>query len=214
LAGSSAKSKKKKERADESSSSSEEESKRRKRAGKKKAQRKKGRKQSSSSSSGTSDSEESSNSSSSQSDSKSEGSSTGDSEQEGKKRKRAARSRKGKKISEANWELLEELWPVEERPARLQSRRVVAGLNLSMSKLLRMKDLYVKEQERKGVGAAVFGRDRKPKKKKFKKMTDDGEKKLHPARFVGLPRVDPKLYWDQVPGAAEEIYRHVPLDHL
>jgi hypothetical protein len=44
-------------------------------------------------------------------------------------------------------------------------------------------------------------------------MTDDGEKKLHPAWFVGLPRVDPKQYWDQVPAAAVEIYRHVPLTH-
>jgi hypothetical protein len=188
LSGSGAKLKKKKEKAAEDSSSSDEESKRKKRAGKKKAQKKKGRKQSSSSSSsGTSDSEESSNSSSSESGSSSERSSTGDSEQEGKRKKKAANSRRRKKISEADWELLEELWPVEERPARLQSRRVVASLNLSMSKLLRMKALYMKEQERKGVGAAVYSRDRKLKKKKFKKMTDDGEKKLHPARFVGLP---------------------------
>jgi hypothetical protein len=133
---------------------------------------------------------------------------------EGRAKKRSAKKRSKSRLTDLDWELLEELWPVEERPARLQDRRAVAKSGLSMTKLMTMKDLYAKEQERKGVGAAVFGKDRKPRKKKFKKMTDDGEKRLHPARFIGLPRVDPKLYWDQVPAAAEEIYRHLPLEHL
>jgi hypothetical protein len=83
-----------------------------------------------------------------------------------------------------------------------------------MSEMMGMKEQFVKEQERKGVGAAVFGRDRKPKKTKFKSMKDDGERKLHPARFVGMPRVEPRLYWEQVPVATRDIYRHVPLEHV
>jgi hypothetical protein len=217
-AGSSKKSAKKQSRdAAESSSSSEEtdeKAKKRRKAKKKKSGRKKARRVSSSSSD---DSEESSrgNSSSSSSGSLSsdESSSQCGSSDRGEGKKVAKRGKK-KRITDGDWELLEELWPAEERPARLQSRKAVAALGLSMTKLLKMKDLYVKEQEKKGVGAALFGRDKKPKKKKFKKMTDNGEEKLHPARFIGLPRVDPKVYWSQVPGAADEIYRHVPLEHL
>jgi hypothetical protein len=55
-----------------------------------------------------------------------------------------------------------------------------------------MPTAFMKEQERKGVGAAIFGRDKKPKKIKFRAMKDDGESKLHPARFVGLPRAELK----------------------
>jgi hypothetical protein len=83
-----------------------------------------------------------------------------------------------------------------------------------MAELMGMKEQFVKEQERKGMGEAVFGKDRKPKKYKFKAMKDDGETSLHPARFVGLPRAEPKAYWDQVPQAARDIYRHLPLQHL
>jgi hypothetical protein len=113
-----------------------------------------------------------------------------------------------------DWELLEELWPVEDRPPTLQSRKMVQKQKLTIADLMGLKEQFVKEQEKKGVGSAVFGKDRKPKKIKFPAMKDDGEKRLHPARFVGLPRVEPRSYWDQVPAAERDIYRHVPLQHL
>jgi hypothetical protein len=31
---------------------------------------------------------------------------------------------------------------------------------------------------------------------------------------VGLPRVEPKEYWEQVPAATRDIYRHLPFQHL
>ena len=77
-------------------------------------------------------------------------------------------------------ELLDELWPTEDRPTKLRKARGIGGL--SMSKLMQLKEQFEKESEKKGMGAAVYGRDRKPKAKKFKEMKDDGEKKLHPAR--------------------------------
>jgi hypothetical protein len=49
---------------------------------------------------------------------------------------------------------------------------------------------------------------------KFKAMKDDGEKSLHPARFVGMPRAEPSVYWKQIPVDVSEIYRHLPLQHL
>lgn len=161
--------------------------------------------------SSSSDSSSSSSSSSESETSSSDDSSSGEEKRRGRGGKgRRARVKRGK----LDWELLEELWPAEDRPKALQSRKSVVKQGLSMAELMDMKEQFMKEQERKGVGAAVFGRDRKPKKMKFKAMKDDGERKLHPARFVGLPRVEPKLYWEQVPVATKDIYRHVPLQHI
>jgi len=109
-------------------------------------------------------------------------------------------------------DLLEELWPSEDRPRKLQTKEGLRGF--SMPKLMEMKQQFEKESERKGLGTAVFSRDKKPKTRKFKKMRDDGESKLHPARFESLPISDPKKYWEQVPTAKSEIYRHIPLQHL
>lgn len=67
------------------------------------------------------------------------------------------------------------------------------------------------EREKKGLGSDAFGRDIKPKKKRFGKATDDGERRLHAARFLPLPFGEPSGYWRKVPTAHEEVYRHLPL---
>jgi len=154
----------------------------------------------------TSSSEEASGSSTSTS--SSSGSSSSSAGKRGEKKKRRS-MKKGKKV---DWDLLEELWPLEDRPKKLQTKKGVKGQ--SMSKLMRLKAQFVIENEKKGLGEAVYGRDRKPKAKKFKGMKDDGEKKLHPARFESLPRVEPAKYWRMVPTARSEIFRHLPLQHL
>ena len=82
---------------------------------------------------------------------------------------------------------------------------------MSMGQLMRIKEQYEKENEKKGLGSAVYGRDKKPKAKKFKAQKDDGEKKLHPARFESLPRVAPAKFWKHVPTGRSEVYRHLPL---
>ena len=121
------------------------------------------------------------------------------------------KSRKGKRRG-VDWELLEDLWPIEDRPRRLKEKRAVKGM--SMGQLMRIKEQYEKENEKKGLGSAVYGRDKKPKAKKFKAQKDDGEKKLHPARFESLPRVAPAKFWKHVPTGRSEVYRHLPLQHL
>jgi hypothetical protein len=63
------------------------------------------------------------------------------------------------------------------------------------------------------VGVAVFGRDKKRRAKKFKAMKDDGEGKLHPARFERLPFSEPEKWWKMVPEKRDEIFRHIRLDH-
>ena len=81
---------------------------------------------------------------------------------------------------DAKWELLKDVWPINARPKKLRQRQHVDGL--SWETLTALQTRYEKEAERKGVGAAIYGRDRKLKKAVFKKQSDNGFSKLHPAR--------------------------------
>jgi hypothetical protein len=152
----------------------------------------------SSSSSSSSDSEESDSSSKESGSESSEGPS-----KKGKKKK---------KTDKLDWELLDDLWPIEDRPRKLQSRKNCG--KISMNKMMRMKASFEREQEKRGLGVAVYSRDRKPKSRSFKAKKDDGARKLHKARFQCLPRTEPDQYWGQVPVKWQQIYRHLPLKHL
>ena len=174
----------------------------------KKSRKSKKKEASTSSSSASSSSESSSSSSSSETDAETSSSASTSSSSEGEKGSKK-KKKGGKKL---DLDLLEMLWPKEDRPKRLQKKSVIESK--SMSTMLRMKDQYTKEMEKKGMGAAVYGRDQKPKPVKYKAMRDDGEKKLHPARFERMPRAEPKEYWDQVPTGRPEVYRHLRLQHL
>ena len=173
--------------------------------------KKKGRKVSSSSSSsassnsvGVESSVESSDSSMSSDDDSSSQSSSSESEKKRKKGKKASRE-------QVNWDLINEMWPRDQRPKHLQKKKIVNSL--SLGKLLQYKEHYEKEAEKKGLGSAVFGKDMKIRKTKYKKMTDDGQTKLHPARFSRLPLAPPRKYWKQVPKRRANIFRHFPLAH-
>lgn len=109
-------------------------------------------------------------------------------------------------------DLLEVLWPREDRPDILQDKKKLKGL--SMTKLMKMKELYEKEQTKKGLGTAVHGKDKLPSSTKFAAAKDNCTTKLHPARFLCMPLVEPKEYWNLVPTGRSAIYRHLPLQHL
>jgi hypothetical protein len=64
-----------------------------------------------------------------------------------------------------------------------------------------------------GAGRAVFAKDQKPKKTKYKKFTDDGVMKLHEARFKGLPTGNPADWADQVPVKKDQIMKNIYLEH-
>lgn len=117
----------------------------------------------------------------------------------------------GSKTEEATWTLLNDIWPLEERPRKLQDRRYVR--KLSWQTLMGLQDRYEKEMEKKGVGAAIFGKDRKLGKVQFKKKADDCCSRLHPARWLRLPMVAPEKYWEKVPRAHEQRFRHLQLGH-
>ena len=162
----------------------------------------------SSSSSSSSSDEESAGSSDS---SRGSQSATSSSSSTGSDARRKAKKRKGKKGG-GMWELVNEMWAYEARPKLLQSRRTVE--KMSIAEISQFKAHYEKEEEKKGGGSAVFGRDRKLKAQRFKGGKDNGTSRLHPARFeLRMPLAAPKKYWDRIP-ARREVFRHFPLAHL
>jgi hypothetical protein len=148
----------------------------------------------------------SSSSTSSDSDKGSTGSSSSSSSPAAKKK---GKSRKADK--EAKWSLLNDIWPLETRPGRLQDKAYVN--RQSWRTLHALQDRYEREAEKKGFGSAIFGKDQKLKKTRFSSKSDDGFTKLHKARWLRLPLAPPDKYWKDVPRAHEQRFRHVQLAH-
>jgi hypothetical protein len=133
-----------------------------------------------------------------------------DSSESSSSRKNKREQRK-KKMREKNWELLEDMWPRETRPSHLRKKKNTYDMTLDM--LLRLKEQYEKEAEKKGMGTAVYGRDAKVRAKLYPEMKDDGVKRFHPARWERCPTVEPKKYWKKIPTKRDQLFRHIPLGH-
>jgi len=74
-------------------------------------------------------------------------------------------------------------------------------------------DRHREREEKMGAGKAVFHKDQKQRKTKYKKFTDDGVKKLHEARHNRLPTGDPSDWADQVPVKREQTMKNLYMTH-
>ena len=161
-------------------------------------------------SSGTSDSgtEDPDSSSRSETDSSSSSfcSTSAESEDGDDKSKKKKRKRSG-----TIWNRLKDIWAMEARPEHMRHRKGVK--NMSLGEIIRYKEHFEKESEKRGMGEAIFGRDQKLKSKQFPAQKDNGGSKLHPARWERLPMAEPKRYWKKVPKKREDIFRHLYLAH-
>ena len=173
-----------------------------------KEKKKRKRRGSSSSSSESSRSSSSSGSSSSQSSDSSSSSSDPDSESSERSSEEDRRKKKRKTMSKEDWLTSVEVWPLDERPEHLRSRRGAAGRR-SLDQLLAIGDRLDKRAERMGAGKAVFAKDPKLKKVKYKKFEDNGSSRLHPARFNPLPYGDPVTWAREVPVKREQVLKNL-----
>lgn len=167
-----------------------------------------GRKKRSRKTSPSSSEEESS--SSSDSGSSSDSSQPDDSSAEAEGEDMTAEQQKEKLALDKKWRVLNGLWPKENRPLSLQKKEDIKELSLDL--LMVCKAEYRREEEERA-GTEKCGRDKKLKATKYKAMTDDGERKFHPARWERLPAVDPAKYCRKWPVKREPIFRHIPLQH-
>lgn len=111
-----------------------------------------------------------------------------------------------------NWALLEEMWPVGQRPAPYRKKKVVRSL--PFSELLECKRQHAEQAAREGKAVSLFGADGRLPTERFEKGKDNRRTKIHPASLVRMPIVEPDEYWDMLPVAREPVFRNVPLKHL
>ena len=110
----------------------------------------------------------------------------------------------------SNWSILRNMWPVEKRPLGLQNK---ASFNaISMDNLLCL-DKFDKQNLKaiEGDLSSNLLPYPKPKSTTFKKASDNGFKKLHPARFLRLPLSNIKDWWKHVPKIRSHQYQNLDL---
>jgi len=122
------------------------------------------------------------------------------------------RRKKGRVSKDIHWELVNDMWDIADRPAHLRDKKVVCAM--SIAEISQYKEHYEKAEEKKGTSNSAFGRDQRPKKKKFSGGKDDSYKLLLQSRFdLGLPLCPPKKYWHKMPHK-RPTFRHIPIGHL
>jgi len=172
-----------------------------------KKMKKRQREKSTSSSSGG-ESEQEASSSSSEEESSSSGSKTESSSSEEERQPKKKRARK----QGIDWTKMEELWPMENRPELLKKKSFLK--TLTVDQFFMFKKNHMEEVEKLGIGNIDYGKDKRPKEKKYKAEKDDCWSKLHKIRFKGLPYSKPRKYWKKVAKVQEPTYRHIALDHV
>jgi hypothetical protein len=108
-------------------------------------------------------------------------------------------------------DIMEDSWPVENRPERL--RRVKALLNFTVDGFIKVKKQIEKEEERKNLGEEACAKDGMTRTVRYKAKKDDGKKKLHLARWNRQPLVPPEDFYAKVPKKRETVIRNFPMDH-
>ena len=172
------------------------------------------RKKSSSSSEDSSNRSEDSSSEDSEatSEESSRGSDDSSSAEQAKSRRKKKKRSSSTGAGSSHWQLVNEMWSFESRPKLLQDKKRVEGMTIA--EISQFKAHFEKEEEKKGVGAAVFGKDKKLSPVKVKKCIDDGDRQLSSSRFdLRMPVSAPKKYWSMVP-KKREVFRHLLLNHL
>lgn len=97
----------------------------------------------------------------------------------------------------------------KDRPENLKSDKKIN--QLSLDEAIEICKLSAKRAK---LETTSLDTDDAPEKKCYKKFTDDGVSKLHPARFERQPLAPPTKWWSQVPVKRTNIIKKIPLRHL
>jgi len=130
----------------------------------------------------------------------------------GTAKKRAREKAQRRKRDKAKLKLMEETWPLENRPRQMQRPGVLK--NMSLDEFLRVKKEIIGEEEKKNLGEEAFTRDGKARKTRYKKGSDDGKRKLHSARWNRQPLVPPEEFYRKIPKKRDTVIRNFPMEHL
>ena len=134
--------------------------------------------------------------------------SSSDSETEKERRKKKP---KQKSSQPTNWEMLEDVWDVEKRPEKYRDEEYVNAIPMETLRHL----IAINQSENSSKASDNFEilvKDKKPKPVSFKEASDDGEKMLHPARYLRLPTAKHEEWFYKMPQERRETYISMELD--
>ncbi len=112
---------------------------------------------------------------------------------------------------ETQFEMLNDIYPIEDRPPRLRKKKVVG--RYSLDELMKYQKQIIEKEKKENLGEEVFAKDAGNPKTKYKKMSDDGRKRLHTARWNRLPIVPPHKYYGKTPKKRTAVIRNFPMEH-
>jgi hypothetical protein len=110
---------------------------------------------------------------------------------------------------ETQFEMFNDIYPIEDRPPRLRKKKVVG--HYSLDELMKYQAQLLEKEKKENLGEEVFAKDARHPKTKYKKMSDDGRKRLHTARR--LPIVPPHKYYGKTPKKRNAVIRNFPMEH-
>ena len=79
---------------------------------------------------------------------------------------------------------------------------------------MRMRKDWDAMEDRKNLGEEAASKDAKVRTTKYKAASDDGNTKLHAARFNRQPLAPPDEFYSQVPKKHTTVVRNFPTEHL
>jgi hypothetical protein len=112
---------------------------------------------------------------------------------------------------ETQFEMLNDIYPIEDRPPRLRKKKVVG--RYSLDELMKYQAQMLEKEKKENLGEEVFAKDARHPKTRYKKMSDDGRKRLHTARWNRLPIVPPHKYYGKTPKKRSAVIRNFPMEH-
>jgi hypothetical protein len=107
--------------------------------------------------------------------------------------------------------MFNDIYPLEDRPPRLRKKSVVG--RYSLDELMKYQARLHEKEKKENLGEEVFAKDARHPKTKYKKMSDDGRKRLHTARWNRLPIVPPHKYYGKTPKKRSAVIRNFPMEH-
>jgi hypothetical protein len=112
---------------------------------------------------------------------------------------------------ETQFDMYNDIYPLEDRPPALKKKSVVG--RHSLNELMMYQTQIIEREKKENLGEEVFTRDTKTPKTRYKKMKDDGKKRLHIARWNRLPLAPPESYYAKTPTKRKAVIRNFPMEH-
>ena len=123
-------------------------------------------------------------------------------------------ARSSKDCQMDNWTLLKEVWPVEQRPESLRSKRTFNATSMdTLTAVFKIHSEKQRVENEEGM-ADEIDKDGKYPTLSYEKASDNRVNIFHKASFVRAPLAEPAAYAEELPTKLKPVVRAIPLHFL